>query len=155
MDKEQVSKIVLGEKYYSVEDLRYNQKVGIMLSKEQFFKFLSLKEKLAEENEYVKILPLKTFNSKHCFYVNGLYLNLTKNEYLEILISDLELNQSLLFDRNVEDILNSRLFSEIEGTLNIENVPTTHKRIAEIHESDNLTDKNDIIIKNVIMANVG
>ncbi len=153
MDKQYLTDLVLGKKYYSINDLRYNQKVGIMFSKDEFHEFLTNKDKLAEENfVFFKKLPLKTFNSKYCFYVQGMYLAETENEYLRLLISDYELNQSFLFDRNVEDMYISRLFSEVEGTLSIENVPTTHRRIVEINKSKNLTEQNDIIVKNMINA---
>ena len=153
MEKDYVSNLIIGDKYYSVTDLRYNQKVGLMLSKEQFCQFLDIKDQLAEEGAARTIkLPLRAFNSKHIFYVNGLYLLQTLNEYLRILSSDYDLNQSLIFDRNIKNIMESRLFSEIEGTLNIENIPTTHKRITEIKGKENLTDKNDIIVKNMLDA---
>ena len=153
MEKDYVSNLIIGDKYYSVTDLRYNQKVGLMLSKEQFCQFLDIKDQLAEEGAARTIkLPLRAFNSKHIFSVNGLYLLQTLNEYLRILSSDYDLNQSLIFDRNIKNIMESRLFSEIEGTLNIENIPTTHKRITEIKGKENLTDKNDIIVKNMLDA---
>ena len=123
MDKQQVATLIVGEKYHSIDNLRYNQKVGIMFSKEKFEKFLDIKDQLVEEQFLpMKPLPLKTFNSKHCFYVNGSYLLQTKEEYRRILVSDYELNQSWLFARNIEDIMTSRLFSEVEGSLNIENI---------------------------------
>lgn len=153
MDKQQVANLIVDEKYYPINDLRYNQKVGIMFSKNEFEKFLATKDELVDEHfEPMKSLPLKTFNSKHCFYVNGLYLSQTQIEYRRILVSDYELNQSWLFDRNLDDVLISRLFSEVEGTLNIENVPTTHRRIVEINKNDNLTEQNDIIVKNMLNA---
>ena len=70
-------------------------------------------------------------------------------EYLSTLIKDYAENKDFLTNRNIDQIMLSRIFSEVEGTLNIENVPTTHKRIKEIFESKELTDKNDIIIKNM------
>ena len=153
MDKTKVLDLILGEKYHSINDLRYNRKVGILFSKDQFDDFLTVKDELVEERfKHIKSLPLKTFNSKHCFYVNGLYLLQTQNEYCRILVSDYELNQSWLVDRNLEDMLISRLFSEVEGTLNIENIPTTHRHIAEINKAEKLTDQNDIIIKNMLSA---
>lgn len=153
MEKAEVGKLIFGDKYYSITDLRYNQKIGIMLSRDQFYDFLNTKDQMIDEHhEYMEKLPLKSFNSKHIFYVNGLFLMNSLNEYLRILISDYELNQSFLFARNSEDILTSRLFSEVEGTLQIENVPTTHKRIVEIHNSETLSDKNDIIVKNMMNA---
>ena len=153
MDKQNAVKLIVGNKYHSINDLRYNQKVGVMLSKDEFNQFLSIKDQLIDEGfEYINALPLKTFNSKHCFYVNAPYLLETQNEYLRLFVSDYELNQISLFDRNIEDILTSRLFSEIEGTLNIENIPTTHRHIAEVSKKENLTEENDIIVKNMLNA---
>lgn len=153
MDKQNAVKLIVGNKYHSINDLRYNQKVGVMLSKDEFNQFLSIKDQLIDEGfESINALPLKTFNSKHCFYVNALYLLETQNEYLRLFVSDYELNQISLFDRNIEDILTSRLFSEIEGTLNIENIPTTHRHIAEVSKKENLTEENDIIVKNMLNA---
>ncbi len=153
MNKQQVANLIIGEKYHSINDLRYNQKVGILFSKDDFEQFLSIKNQLIEEEfECIRKLPLKTFNSKHCFYVNALYLLQLQNEYLRILSSDYELNQMSLFDRNIQDMLTSRLFSEIEGTLNIENIPTTHRHIVEVSKSENLTEENDIIVKNMLNA---
>ncbi len=153
MDKQKTIDIIFSDKYYSITDLRYNQKVGIMLSKDEFYEFLDIKDQLVEEKLFfIKKLPLKSFNSKNIFYVDGKYLLTTSTEYLRILNTDYESNQSFLFHRNFEEILESRLFSEIEGTLSIENIPTTHKRIAELHKSDNPIDENDIIIKNMMDA---
>ncbi|MBE6689554.1 MAG: Fic family protein [Ruminococcaceae bacterium] len=153
MNKEFAQVIMLQDDYYSIDDLRYNQKIGIMLSKDEFEEFLDIKDQLIDEkNELMEELPLKTFNSKHCFFVKANYLLSVYNEYLRIHLYDIELNHSCLFDRNTEDMLKSRLFSEIEGTLNVENVPTTHKRIAEVSKMENPTETNDIIIKNMFDA---
>ena len=112
MDKQQVANLIVGEKYHPINDLRYNQKVGIMFSKNEFEQFLATKDELVDEHfEPMKPLPLKTFNSKHCFYVNGLYLLQTQNEYRRLLVSDYELNQSWLFDRNLEISISSRFLS--------------------------------------------
>lgn len=153
MKKENALLLILDDIYYTIEDLRFNKKFGIMLSKDELSEFLSIKDALIDdETDFIKKLPLKTFNSKHCFFVKSSYILSLLSDYLSINILDFELNQNFLFDRNLEDILISRLFSEIEGTLSIENVPTTHKRIVEIREKENLTDKNDIIIKNMYNA---
>ena len=49
------------------------------------------------------------------------------------------------------DILKSRIYSEIEGTLSIEAVYTTRKRIEELEDGKRLPkEKNDFIIKNMI-----
>ena len=153
MERNYATALILGDKYYSIDDLRYNKKIGILLSKDEFEAFLDCKDALVSENfEHIKRLPLKTFNSKFCFYVDGLYLLKTQNEYLRICASDYELNQASLFERNAEDMIISRLFSEIEGTLNIESIPTTHKHIQQVSKNESPVEKNDIIIKNMIEA---
>ena len=153
MEKEKVIKLIMGNEYYGVEDLRYNLKKGILLSKDEFNDLLIAKDGLIDEkNEYITRLPLKTFNSKYCFYVNGGYLLSVLKDYYRVIISDFEINKSFIFERNYEDIVISRLFSEVEGSLAIENIPTTHKKIAEIHKNENVTDKNDLVIKNMLKA---
>jgi len=153
MDIKQAIELIAGEHCYSVNDLRYNQKIGVMYSKDEFNEFLAFKDRLISSGDaWFKTLPLKTFNSKYCFYVDAKYLLKIKVEYLSFFVSDYKLNQISLFDRNIEDMITSRLFSEIEGTLNIENIPTTHKRIAEVSKNQNLTEKNDIIVRNMLEA---
>lgn len=152
MDKYQVFTMIAKDSYYSPEDLRYNKKYGFLLSKEQFNEFLDIKDSMMLSENIFNKLSLKTFNSKHCFYVKGLYLlNLLKTYYATA-VEDIKQNDSFVINRNFGDIIVSRAFSEIEGTLNIENVPTTRKRISEIYKSGNLTDKNDVIIKNMLNA---
>ena len=165
MDKYDVMKIIMDERYYPIKDLRFNRKLGIMFSKEQLSEFLAIKDELVEDTsdiekecdlddkiDFIMKLPLKTFNSRHCFYVDSKYLLSTHIEYMQIHMDDIDLHQNTLFNRNLEDMLKSRLFSEVEGSLRIENVPTTHKRIVEISKQESLTDKNDIIIKNMLNA---
>lgn len=153
MNEEKMIELVAKKEYYSVTDLRYNKKLGIMMSGEQFTEFLDFKDRLVSElPKLMNPLPLRSFNSKHIFYANNLHMLSVYNEYLRIIVADLMTKQSLLFNRNIEDLIFSRFFSEIEGSLNIENVPTTRKRIAELHRKANPTDKNDVIIKNMIAA---
>ena len=165
MDSLIVLKMIMDKQYYSIKDLRFNRKLGIMFSKEELSEFLAIKDDLVDDTsdiekkcnlddqiDFLVKLPLKTFNSRHCFYVNSNYLLSTHIEYMQIHIDDIDLHQSSLFNRNLEDMLKSRLFSEVEGSLRIENVPTTHKRIVEISKQENLTDKNDIIVKNMLNA---
>lgn len=155
MEEKKLAEIIFGESYYSPKDLRYNLKVGYMLSKNELIELKAEKERLLEVDEFKKYMvkiPLKTFNSKHIFYVNGAYLLDTMTNYLANYNADFKEKETPFLSRHAEQILTSRIFSEIEGTLNIENVPTTHKRIKEVSKTENLTDKNDIIIKNMFKA---
>ncbi len=153
MTKDEILTLLLKGDYHTIDDLRYNRKKGIMMSKEEFSCFLDVKDRLVEENsEFFEPIALRSFNSKHIFYVNNVEFLSAHSEYLRILLSDYETKHSLLFNRNIEDLTMARLFSEIEGSLNIENVPTTRKRIAEICEKNVLEDRNDRIVKNMIDA---
>lgn len=153
MLKDQVLEILMREDYYTQEDLRYNTKCGIMLSKSQLSEFLAMKKMLINEGcEFFTEIPLITFNSPNCFFTKGLYLLNSLTSYVNTVIEDYRHNSVFLIDRNFEEIMQSRVFSEIEGTLKIENVPTTRKRIGEIYRSAKLKNRNDIIIKNMINA---
>lgn len=153
MEREKLHNLIFGDNYYGVEDLRYNSKVGILMSKDALNDFFAEKERLIESgNDKMKCLPLKTFNSKYCFYVDGMYLADRYNQYLSTYTEDFDVNRQSLFSRHADDILMSRLFSEVEGTLNVENVDTTHKRVREIYPKQELTDRNDVIIKNMFEA---
>lgn len=153
MNKERVESILKNNDYYSIDDLRYNKKVGIMFSKDEFCEFLEIKDQMIDDglDIFCKI-PLKTFNSKHCFFVKSEYLKNILSEYLRIYILDYKIKHSTFLERNIKDMLVSRLFSEVEGTLKVENVPTTHKRIAEVRKMEKPVEKNDIIIKNMFNA---
>jgi F-type H+-transporting ATPase subunit b len=153
MEKQEHVKLIFGTEYYTIDDLRYNQKLGFLFSKDEMAQFLKEKNNLIEDkNERIEVLPLKTFNSRYCFYVKGKYLFNNYIQYLTTFVEDLKLNQKTLFERNADDIIMARAFSEIEGTLNVENVPTTHKKVKDIYQKKALTDKNDIIVKNMIDA---
>ena len=59
MDKKDMVDLIFGEKYYSINDLRYNQKIGIMFSKDEFQRFLKFKDELIEQDvDWMKKLPL-------------------------------------------------------------------------------------------------
>ena len=66
MEKENLQYLLMNKDYYSVNDLRYNQKIGIMLSKDEFEEFLNIKDKLIEDNfEFIMLTPQgEKFNQK-------------------------------------------------------------------------------------------
>ena len=65
MDKNYALDLITRNNYLAIDDLRYNQKMGVMLSKEEFENFLIQKDNLIKENcDIMCQLPLKTFNSQ-------------------------------------------------------------------------------------------
>ena len=59
-------------------------------------------------------------------------------------------DNSSIINRFSQSFIESRIYSEIEGSLNVENVPTTRRRLKELLEDDApIKNENDIIIKNM------
>ena len=147
MEKEKLQEILekqLNEKYYSAKELKYGTKPGVFLSALEYKEFLEYKENIASlNNKYVTLIPLPTFNSKCLYYSLGNDLKSLLENYDSIINEDLT---NIFHD----DFINSRIYSEIEGTLNVENVPTTRRRLKELLEDNApIKNKNDIIIKNL------
>ena len=70
--------------------------------------------------------------------------------FFDLLKADLEENENYLAIRNMPEVLKSRIYSEVEGTLDIENVPTTRRRFEElVYKDDKSKNANDRIIKNI------
>ncbi len=131
-----VFSLMLTEKYYSGKDLKYNTRPGIFMSPFEYSRLLEYLDNCGEDQQSVVKLDLLPI-SKHGFrYTNCDELILMLEDYKNLVAEDREENKSFLTFRNLDTITKSRMFSEIEGTLNIESVPTTRKML------------DDIIVKN-------
>lgn len=143
--------ILFGNKYYNTTDLKYNNEYKLFFSNAQLMEYKLYKNKLIEEGkEGIIKLDLKSFNSKFIFYVSGECLNNLISDYFRIVISDFEETKSTIIFRCFQDILDARVYSEVEGSLNVESVPTTRTRIEQICGGAPIKTKNDVIIKNMI-----
>ena len=134
------------EEYYTTKELLYSNKANIHLTPFEYKQYLSFKEETAlSGNKYLKLLPLKTFNFKCLYYCLGADIKSSLDTYYELASGDTSFN-----DRFSKNFIESRIYSEIEGTLNVENVPTTRRRLKELLE-DGLPalNLNDFIIKNM------
>ena len=157
MDDEKFKTIldtVLTGKYYNEKDLEYSKDVGTFLSPYEYKQFLSYKESIIESGHSpFTVLPLKTFNSKFIYFALGKDLLSIIDSYMSLLFDDVTENNILLSKRHSSEFYKSRLYSEIEGSVNVENVPTTRRRLKELLEN-NLPpeNKNDIIIQNMDRA---
>ena len=132
--------------YYTSKELQYGNKANIYLSPFEYKEYLEIKDELADfNNELITKLPLKAFNFKCIYYCLGADL---KSSIDTIYNWNSSTVSSL--NRFSNSFIESRIYSEIEGTLNVENVPTTRRRLKELLE-DNVPSKNrnDTIIKNM------
>ena len=141
----------MGAVYFNQKELQYSTSADIFLTPFEYSVFLVFKEKMLEDgdNRFVD-LPLKTFNSDHIYYCLSGELKSLLDSYLHLIIDDATINNSFLSDRFASSLYRSRIYSEIEGSLNVENVPTTRRRLKELIEDNAKPEnKNDVIIKNM------
>ncbi len=151
MDYENIFSRMLNEQYFTKKDLMYDRKVNILFSPFEYKHFLDYKQSLLNNKEERVIkLELKSFNDYQLFYSTPMSFLITERTYLNLINQDLNLKEKPLLLRNLDDITLSRIYSEIEGTLNLESVPTTRKAVDEITSGkrDPKT-LNEQIIKNM------
>ncbi|OQC11225.1 MAG: Fic/DOC family protein [Tenericutes bacterium ADurb.Bin087] len=149
MNKEKLHAILakqFNEKYYTAQELQYGNEAGTYISPFEYKQLIEYKESIASlEDGLISLLPLPAFNSKCLYYCFGNDLKTLLNDFIFLANEVQELS-----NRFSRDFIESRIYSEIEGSLNVENVPTTRKRLKELLENNApVKDKNDIIIKNM------
>lgn len=129
----------------------YDKNVGILLNPFDYQKFLEFKGDYNKtNNKYFKKVELKTFNNAPMFIVLSTSLLQIENSYLRLINEDFKGNNQTLLMRNLDEMTLSRIYSEIEGTLNIESVPTTRKVVDEIASGKrDPRSLNEQIIKNM------
>ncbi len=135
------------EHYFSNEDLRVNRKYGFLLSNKELSEFLTYKENSLDKNKHE--LPLKTFNSSKIFYFSSNELVNAYVDYISFFKNDYEAKNSTIISENYNEMILSRISSELDGTLKIEGVNTTRKKILSILEHKNPNDSNEQIIYNM------
>ena len=142
-------KAISGPHFFTNEDLRMNKKINILLNSQELREFLAFKDNF--KHELKTELPLLTFNSSKMYYFNSKELVNLFQEYLEFLNNDLVERESTIISENYEDIIISRLTSELDGTLRIEGVNTTRRQMIDIYNGlKKELDSEDIIIRNMI-----
>ena len=140
--------------YCTARELQYSVVYGHYLNLEQINEYYQHVDNL--EDGYLDSLirlNLKTFNSKGIFFSICNELSQSLINFLDLLRDDLKENNPPLAIKNMSEINRSRIYSEVEGSLNIEQVPTTRRRFDELVVKDaKPQNKNDRIIKNMANA---
>ncbi len=134
------------EHYFTNDDLRVNLKYGYLLSNKDLNEYLRLKDDY--ETNLKEVLPLKAFNSSSIYYYKSFELLSYSNDYLKYIYNDMNNDCSIISD-NYDEMILSRVASELEGTLKIEGINTTRKKILDIISSKSITDNNEQIIYNM------
>lgn len=147
MDKiDEIIQKQLSETYYDSHELRYGTKAKTFLSSYDLEMVIKRKKEVLDkgtDERFVK-LSLLAWNSKPLFYLIPNEL-LSMQNTLHELASNLDLSEFTKVAIN-----HSLIYSEIEGSLSIENVPTTRKRMIELIQKGTIpSNRNDTIIHNM------
>lgn len=150
---EKFDSMLFGPMYYDTKDLRYNNVYKFFLSNQQLIEYKQYKKQLIQNRDKkIVTVDLKSFNSDYIFFVNGQCLLNLQLTYLRMMQDDFQNFQSTVVQRNLYDILWARVYSELEGSMNLENVPTTRTRLEQIKKGSEPRDKNEIIAKDMLDA---
>ena len=147
-----IYELLNSSKYYTTTDLRYNNEYKFFLSQEELESLKDEKDNAVEKGEAgFNRVDLLSFNSKHIYYVDSKELKNLIHEYQNSIVV---MNENVGFDtinaKHFGDMLVSRVYSEIEGTLAVENVPTTRTRIEQLKKGAKPENKNDQIVLNML-----
>lgn len=146
--EEILSKALTNHYYNNIELQRMESAFGIKLNNEEIEEFLFFKENA--QNDLKEELPLISFNSNKIFYYYSKELSDAKLEYLQYIIRDVENNNSTIIMDNFEEMKNSRIASELDGSLKIEGVNTTRKVFSDLIKGKTPKDENEQIAKRMI-----
>lgn len=142
------------EKYLTKREICYDASYPFHYDPFRYEKYLAYKEKKIQKKESTSLisLPIFSFSFPYLYYSSCFELENTLENYLEAnhsLMSVFSISKQDVFNPNNE-IFRSFLYSELEGSLNIENVPTTRKRVRELLDDHlKIENRNDQIIKNM------
>ena len=133
-------KSISADKYYDNTDLRMNKNYNIMLSNNELDEYLKYKENYNSSDKFET--SLISWNSSKIFLYKSKELLLKISDYHE-------------FFKDINENINPEVFlgiicSELEGTLQIEEVNTTRKQIEQIIKTNTPKTKNDKIIINML-----
>lgn len=151
-DYASIYKSMIYGKYYNAQELLYDTNANIFLSPFEYKQFLEYIDTLLEkENGFAVKIDLKSFNGFPLHFSNSDELKTLEETYYKTIIEDDEQNHLFLSARNIDEITKSRIYSELEGSLNIESVPTTRKAMEELGSGKrDPMSLNDQIMKNMI-----
>lgn len=139
--------------YASPKELKYSSDPGFLLSPYDYESYLSMVEGSLSQGIPWVSFPLKSFNSPSIYYCHCSEITNAIDDLTSMFQADLLFSGSLLSDRDPFDFDRSRIYSEIEGSVNVEEVPTTRRRLKELlEEGAPAKERNDVIIKNMAEA---
>lgn len=149
----EVFNLMMSKSYMTAKQLKYNTKANILMTPFDYNQLLKYFDDNAGSNPQLISLNLEAFNKFKPRISECAELLSMINDYHELIADDATANKGPLSIRNANSIAISRIFSEIEGTLNIESVPTTRKLLDDIIVKERKPEtSNEKIIHNMAKA---
>lgn len=151
VDNERLLNYMIEVRYLTPREAMYYRRYDFCVEPNEWNSFLNFKDgQVLRKREPFRLPDLMSFNDHPIHYAVSQELILLNNEILKLAIDDFNENSSFVTIRNFDDLIKSRIYSEIESTLSLEAVQTTRKRVKEI-VSERITPafKNDFIVRNM------
>lgn len=149
-DYKEILNYQINKRYLNARELEYGNDPFFGLSPYEYEEYLAYLEDNALDKKPFNVYPLRTFNSKRLYLCVCEELRNIYRDMFHLIKEDMLETGSLLSEWESFDFDRSRIFSEIEGSLNVENVPTTRRRVRELLEKKiEPANKNDVIIRNM------
>ena len=139
--KELLIKSLESDKYYDNTDLRMNRNYNFMLNNKELDEYLRFKEDYKSDSKIET--SLLSWNSKKIYLYKSKELESKINDYYNFFKND----NNKEIDK---EVLLGILCSELEGTLQIEDVKTTRRQIEDVIKNNNPNNTNDKIIINML-----
>lgn len=149
-----INEYMINNEYLTPKEIMYGQKAGFKIGPYEFDKFLEWKAKLVDESKgdfRFVVTDLASFDGNPIYFVLCNEIASLFDAITSIAIYDYLSTGGISTVRNGRSVLISRIYSEIEGTLSIESIPTTRKRVETLYSGKIRPEsKNDQIVKNMI-----
>ena len=151
VDNEVLLKYMVGRKYLSPQEVMYDKRYPFCVGPYEWDSFLNFKDKeAAKKKDPFRVPDLVAFNGKPLHYVINIEVLTLAKTIISLFSYDIKKNLSSVVIRNAGDLIKSRIYSEIEGSLSVEAVQTTRRRVKQIiGEGMAPSLKNDFIIREV------
>lgn len=149
-----INEYMINNEYLTPKEIMYGEKAGFKIEPYEYGKFLEWKAKLVDKSKgdfRFVVTDLASFDGNPIYFVLCNEIASLLDAITSIAIHDYLSTGGISTVRNGRSVLISRIYSEIEGTLSIESVPTTRQRVEMIY-LDNIRpeSENDQIVKNMI-----
>lgn len=145
---------MIDNEYLTPREIMYGGKAGFRIGPYEYGKFLEWKAKLIEKSKgdfRFVVTELSSFDGGPVYFVLCNEIASLFDTITSLAIDDYSSTGDLSTIRNGRSVLIPRIYSEIEGTLSIESVRTTRKRVEMLYSGKIRPEsKNDQIVKNMI-----